>query len=416
MKKFSSNSQFSIKKMINIPKGTKDLLPQISHKWHEIEGIAREVARVFNCHEIRTPIFEHTELFTRSLGDEAEVVSKQMYSFLDKANRSLTLKPEGTAPVARSFVENNLEQYGLPQKMYYISPIFRYENPQAGRLRQHHQFGIEFYGSSSPYADAEVILLAKTFLSKCGVTANLTLNNIGCAECRTEYNNALKKQLEKQKDCLCGLCQNRLNKNTLRILDCKSPNCKNIIKDAPKISKFVCECCKEHFKKLTDILKNEKINFTIDDNVVRGLDYYSKTVFEFAGNDGMAICGGGRYDGMVEELGGKQTPCVGFGVGIERILLAAEKEGREFEQKTVDYYIASLSPEQLDYCFDLSQKLRAKGISCEVDLMNRSLKSQLKFADKIKAKYSIVVGEDELKSGQLKQKDMRTGEVTEFKL
>ena len=314
--------------MIRIPKGVKDVLPQDSYKWQFVENVARNVCSLGGLKEIRTPTFEYTGLFTRSIGDNTDVVSKEMYTFDDKAGRSLTLKPEGTACVARSYIENSLEANSLPLKMYYFTPVFRYENPQAGRYREHHQFGVEVYGSPSPVMDYEVIKLAYDFLSALGIDQlKLRLNSIGCPTCREQYNKALKEYLSSKLDKLCSTCRERFEKNPLRIIDCKVPSCKEIVAGAPRIIDYICDDCKEHLAMLRAYLDDAKIPYEIDPDIVRGLDYYTKTVFEFVttalGAQG-TVCGGGRYDNLVESVGGKPTPCVGFGLGIERLLLLME--------------------------------------------------------------------------------------------
>ena len=295
--------------MINIPKGTKDVLPQESYKWHYVENIARKVTENFGYREIRTPVFEHTELFLRGVGDTTDIVNKEMYTFNDKGGRSISLKPEGTAGVARSFVENSLINAPQPSKMYYLTPVFRYEKPQAGRLREHHQFGIELYGSESPYADAEVILLAKEFFDRLGLKKlSLNINSIGCRECRKEYSEALKNYLYASKEKLCGTCLERLEKNPLRVLDCKNFECKEVSENAPKVLDYLCGGCRKHHEVLCKTLDELGVAFTVNSNIVRGLDYYTKTVFEFISNEigsQGTVCGGGRYNNLVEEIGGK---------------------------------------------------------------------------------------------------------------
>ena len=302
--------------MINVPKGTKDILPQDSYKWQLVENAARETARLFGAQEIRTPTFEHTEVFLRGVGETTDIVNKEMYTFLDKGGRSITLKPEGTAGVARAFIENGLINSALPSKLFYITSCFRYERPQAGRLREFHQFGVEFLGSKSADIDAETILLAKTFLDKVGVE-NITLyiNSIGCKECRKQYEKALKEYLNQNLDKLCPLCQDRLNKNPLRILDCKSEECKKITQNAPKILDYICADCDEHLQKVKKLLTLAGVEYKINPNIVRGLDYYTRTVFEFVSENIGAqgtVCGGGRYDGLIGDLGGNDTPGIGL--------------------------------------------------------------------------------------------------------
>lgn len=399
--------------MINIPKGTKDVLPSQSYKWQYIEEEIRKVCKLFNILEIRTPTFEHTELFLRSIGDETDVVSKEMYTFLDKGNRSITLKPEGTASTVRSYLENNLEAMSLPLKMFYITPVFRYEAPQAGRLREHHQFGVEIYGSPSPYADAEAICAAYTLLKRLGVKGLvLNINSIGCPECRKNFNEALKEYLSQHIDKMCDNCKRRFSVNPLRILDCKVDRCKEIVSGAPNILDFICDDCKNHFDKLQSILKLQNIPFKVNSSIVRGLDYYTKTVFEFVttslGAQG-TICGGGRYDNLVSSMGGKPTPCVGFGMGIERLLMLLEANGKEFPLTHIEYYIACQSDKCRALCNLIVSELRASGITAETDFMERSVKAQMKYADKIGVQKVVVIGDSELESGAIEVKNMSDG-------
>ena len=342
--------------MINTPKGTKDILPQVSYKWQYVESAAREVAKIFGAQEIRTPTFEHTEVFLRGVGETTDIVNKEMYTFNDKGGRSITLKPEGTAGVVRSFVENGLYSSALPNKFYYITQCFRYERPQAGRLREFHQFGIEFLGASDANIDAEVILLAKTFLDKIGVTGiTLYLNSIGCKTCRQKYEQALKAYLEENLDSLCELCKDRLKKNPLRILDCKNDDCKKITANAPKILDYICEDCSAHFEKVKKLLTLAKVDYKINPNIVRGLDYYTRTVFEFVSDNIGAqgtVCGGGRYDGLVSQLGGNDVPGIGFAMGIERLLLLLENIGVQIpNQNKVKVYIAPMGEKESEKAF-----------------------------------------------------------------
>lgn len=403
--------------MIEIPKGTKDMLPQNAYKWHYIEQTARDVAKLFNAKEIRTPIFEHTELFLRGVGDSTDIVNKEMYTFQDKGDRSITLKPEGTAGVVRSFIENGLFNNPQPTKMYYISPIFRYENPQAGRLRQHHQFGIEYYGGESPKMEAEVIKLAATLLSRIGLGEVVAhINTIGCPECRKKYNQALRDFIQSKLDNMCQDCKRRFTTNPLRILDCKVSNCQELLNGRPQIQDYLCEDCVNHFDTLTKLLDSLKINYDIDRNVVRGLDYYTRTVFEFYANvDGMGatavVGGGGRYDGLVEQLGGPHTPAVGFGMGIERLLMIKEQLGSTIENTEVaKVYIAKQPTLDTNIDIQIATELREKGISCEIDLLERSFKAQFKYANKLGVKYVLCLGQDELDNNQVTVKDMSTGE------
>ena len=400
--------------MINIPKGTKDVLPQDSYKWQYVESVAREVAQLFNIKEIRTPVFEHTELFQRGVGDTTDIVTKEMYTFKDKGDRSITLKPEGTAGVARSFLENGMGNGVLPAKMYYVIPAFRYERPQAGRLREFHQFGVEVYGSASAQTDAEVILTASTLLKKLGLQIKLCINSIGCPTCRAAYNKALKDFFAPHLDELCGDCKTRFEKNPLRLLDCKEENCKKINVNAPKILDYLCDECGAHFEEVKTCLTLAGVEYEVDPRIVRGLDYYTRTVFEFVSTSIGAqgtVCGGGRYDGLIEQLGGKSTPAVGYAAGIERLLMVMEQTGVEIPAAPVPtVYIAGMDAECRQKAFALASELRLNGINAEIDLMERSVKAQFKYADKIGAKYVAVISGNELAEGKANVKCMANGE------
>ena len=405
--------------MINIPKGTKDVLPEESYKWHYIEGLARKIADDFGLKEIRTPTFEHTELFLRGVGDTTDIVNKEMYTFLDKGERSITLKPEGTAGVARAFVENGLQNTAMPLKMYYITPVFRYENPQKGRLREHHQFGVEVYGASGADTDAEVILIAYTLLTKLGLKVALNINSMGCKECRQKYNAALKAYFADKLDDMCPTCRVRYDKNPLRILDCKEEGCKKISVDAPKITDYLCDDCKAHFERLQSLLKIAGLDFKVNPYIVRGLDYYTRTVFEFVttslGSQG-TVCGGGRYDGRISQIGGNSTPGVGFGMGIERVLMLMEAENVQLpDERPTDLYIATMGEKAYDMAFKMAYDLRLKGYKAEIDHMGRGVKAQFKYADKIKAKYVVVIGDNEIESGVVSLKNMQDGTQTTVK-
>lgn len=406
--------------MINIPKGTKDVLPSESGRWHYIEDKLRRTASLYNAREIRTPVFEHTELFVRSIGDGTDVVSKEMYTFEDKGGRSITLKPEGTAPVARSFVENSLDAMSLPLKMYYITPCFRYERPQAGRLREFHQFGVEIYGATSPYLDLDCISFAYDALVGLGMkNIVLHLNSIGCPTCRKRYIEALKAYFEPMLGEMCGTCKERFERNPLRLLDCKSPVCKSVASGAPKIADYLCDDCRAHHDKLTSLLTSRDIPFVRDDNIVRGLDYYTGTVFEFVTEELGAqgtVCGGGRYDNLIAEVGGKPTGCVGFAIGLERILMLMEKQGIDFGEERPCVYVMSQSPAQADECIKTVARLRAAGVSADTEMTGRSLKAQFKYADKIKAEYGVVIGESEMESKQIKIKNLSDGTEEECAL
>ncbi len=407
--------------MINIPKGTKDVLPQESYKWHYVENKVRKVALDFNIKEIRTPTFEHTELFLRGVGDTTDIVNKEMYTFNDKGDRSMTLKPEGTAGVARAFIENSLYANTQPTKMYYITPVFRYERPQAGRLREHHQFGIEYYGSESYLADVEVMCVAKTIFDRLGVKElELNINSIGCPECRKKYNEALKDYLRENFDKLCPTCKERFEKNPLRILDCKEEGCKAITAKAPVILDYLCDDCKAHHNNVLKELDKLNIKYVVNPHIVRGLDYYTRTVFEFVSTSIGAqgtVCGGGRYNNLVEQVGGKPCPAVGFGMGLERLILTLESLGLSVgEEEVPDLFIALLSDKAKENIMPFTMNLRQHGLSVEIDLLERSFKGQLKYANKIGAKYMIVLGDDELDTNKANIKNMATGEETPIQL
>ncbi len=400
--------------MINIPKGTKDVLPQDSYKWQFIEKSAREVANLFGASEIRTPTFEHTEVFLRGVGETTDIVNKEMYTFNDKGNRSITLKPEGTAGVARAFIENGLQASALPAKLYYVTQCFRYERPQAGRLREFHQFGVEFFGATDANIDAEVIILAKSVLDKIGIkNIKLFINSIGCKDCRKKYQEALKAYLNQNIDGMCELCKDRLEKNPLRVLDCKNDGCKAINAHAPKILDYICQDCSAHFEKVKKLLTLAGVEFEVDSAIVRGLDYYTRTVFEFVSNNIGAqgtVCGGGRYDGLVKELGGNDVSGIGFAMGIERLLMLLENTGVEIPNDSkVKVYLAPMGENEAEKTFELASALRQAGVSCDFDHMNRGIKSQFKYADKIGAEYVGVIGSNELAEGIVKLKKMSDG-------
>ncbi len=399
--------------MINIPKGTKDVLPSDSYKWQYVEGVAREVAQQFAVKEIRTPVFEHTELFQRGVGDTTDIVTKEMYTFKDKGDRSITLKPEGTAGAARSFIENGMGGGVLPVKMYYITPAFRYERPQAGRLREFHQFGVEIYGAKSAQTDAEAIALADTLLKKLGISVKLCINSIGCASCRAAYNKALKEFFAPHLNELCYDCKTRFEKNPLRLLDCKEENCKKINANAPSILEYLCEDCSAHFEEVKACLNLAGIGYEIDPRIVRGLDYYTRTVFEFISTSIGAqgtVCAGGRYDKLIEELGGNSVAAVGFAAGIERLLMVMSQTGAAMpEEPKPTVYLAGMDADCRRKAFQIAMQLREKGISAEIDCMERSIKAQFKYADKLGVKYVAVIGGNELVEGKANVKDMSTG-------
>lgn len=403
------------------PRGTKDILPQESYKWQYIENHIRKICHEFGFGEIRTPSFEHTELVQRGIGETTDIVQKEMYTFDDRGGRSITLKPEGTAPAVRAYVEHNLVQEAQPTKMYYITPVFRYERPQAGRLREHHQFGIEVFGAENPAADAEVISLAMTFYRRLGIeNLKVNINSIGCPKCRKSYNEALKEYFRENFEGLCPTCQDRFQRNPLRILDCKSPECKEISKNAPLVLDHLCEDCRIHFEGLQEELKALEIPFVVDPHIVRGLDYYTRTVFEIISESIGAqstVCGGGRYDNLIKECGGPDIPAVGFGLGIERLIITMEAYGCNIPKpEGPALFIAALGDTAKLRSSKLILQLRNAGISCERDLMSRSLKGQMKYANKINARFTIVLGDDELNRNIAKLKDMGNGEETEINI
>lgn len=407
------------------PKGTQDVKPADVYKWHTVEQIAAETAECYGFKEIRFPTFENTKLFKRSVGDSTDVVQKEMYGVTAKSSANgkddddFTLRPEGTAGAARAVLENGMLSDALPQKVYYNISCFRHEKPQAGRLREFHQFGAEMYGSASPAADVEMIAMVDAFLRRLGIKGiALNINSIGCPKCRGEYHKALKSYFEGRKDELCGTCQERLEKNPMRILDCKSPICQDIAKDAPVILDYLCDDCKSHFEKLQKNLTAMNIEFTVNPKIVRGLDYYTKTVFEFVttsiGAQG-TVCGGGRYDGLIEQLGGAPTPALGFAMGIERLIMTMESQGCDFiEPKKCALYIAAMDDTAMEKAIVLTKTLRDDGIWAEYDLAGRGLKAQMKYANKLGADFSMVLGSNEIESGKANLKNMETGEQTEI--
>lgn len=402
-------------------KGTKDVLPKDVHKNQYIEATTLDIAEKFGYKEIRTPVFEHTELFQRGVGDTTDVVQKEMYTFDDKGGRSITLRPEGTAGAVRSYLENGLCNETLPQKVCYLISCYRYEKPQTGRLREFHQFGVECFGTKSPLADAEIIALAKSIFDTLEVRdLSLEINSIGCPTCRAEYHKALKEYFSSRKEELCPTCQDRLERNPMRILDCKSPVCSEIAKDAPVVIDYLCDECKEHFDKVQEYLKVQNIEYTINPKIVRGLDYYTKTVFEFVSNSIGAqgtVCGGGRYDGLVDELGGQKTPSLGFAMGIERLMLLMEAQGCPFpEANAPDLFIVALGDKATLKAVEICKDMRAEGFTALMDLNQRSVRAQMKYADKLGAKFNIVIGDNEVDSGTAKLKNMKTGEETEIAL
>ncbi|MBE7036252.1 MAG: histidine--tRNA ligase [Ruminococcaceae bacterium] len=406
---------------IKAPRGTHDVLPQESYKWHKVEEAVKGLCHDFGYQEIRTPVFEHTELFERGVGETTDVVQKEMYTFMDKGGRSITLRPEGTSPVVRSLVEHSLYAQALPAKLYYVTPCFRYEKPQAGRLRAFHQFGVEVFGAEDAALDAEVISLALELFRRLGVTGvELEINSIGCPTCRKAYNEKLKEFFKPHLGELCETCRQRYEKNPLRILDCKQQSCKDIYNSAPILLDNICPDCESHFNRLRSCLDAMGIPYTIDGTIVRGLDYYTKTVFEIVSKNIGAqgtVCGGGRYNGLVAELSGPEMPAVGFGLGIERLLLMLDNLNIDLGGQDVpDIYIGHIGEKADMFVQNLVLKLRREGVAVERDYMNRSVKAQMKYANKIGARYTVVLGDNEIEAGKAGLKNMETGEVTEVNL
>lgn len=407
--------------LVKGPRGTNDVMPSESYKWQYLESKFREACRKFGYSEIRTPVFEHTELFERGVGETTDVVQKEMYTFNDKGDRSITLKPEGTAPVVRSFIENKLYAEAQPSKIYYITPCFRYERPQAGRLRAFHQFGAEVFGSGESSMDAEVMALVDSFLKGLGLeNIELRINSIGCPTCRNEYNEKLKSYLAPKLENLCETCVGRYDKNPMRILDCKNESCQAEIGDAPKMIDNLCDECQTHFAETKKYLDALNVEYVVDPKIVRGLDYYTKTAFEFISRDigtQATVSGGGRYDGLVESLGGKSTPAVGFGMGIERLILTLESCGVEIPKpEGLDIFIVSMGENADLEAFKILNRIRAAGLSGDKDYLGRSIKAQFKYADKKNAKYTAIIGDDELEKGVVSLKNMETGEQVQVEI
>ena len=407
--------------MINRPKGTKDVVPQEVYKWQYVEKLAQDCLKNRNFKEVRTPTFEHTDLFVRGVGEGSDIVNKEMYTFLDKGERSITLKPEGTASIVRALIENGMDNEAMPLKLYMLTPCFRYERPQAGRLREHHQISIEAFGSYSPLMDVEVIGVIKSIFDALNFdNYKININTIGCPQCRKNYLEVLKRYYSKHIDTMCEDCKVRYQKNALRLLDCKDERCAKYKTDAPKPREYLCEDCKEHFNQLRNYLDVSNIEYEVNDNLVRGIDYYTRTVFEFLTRENGAlgvICGGGRYDGLVEDLGGKSLPGVGVGLGIERILSLLEKNGIEIPNNNkLDLYVANASKDEQQACAGLVSKLRDKGLSVEFDTMDRSLKAQMKYANKVGASYVMIIGEQEVLRSRANLKSMQNSREVEVGL
>ena len=399
-------------------RGTADVMPNDSYKWQFVENKMLETASLFGFKEIRVPVIEHTEVFTKSVGDTTDVVQKEMYTFIDKGERSITLRPELTAGTVRAAIEHGLLNDALPLKVCYIGSCYRYEKPQAGRYREFHQFGVECFGAAAPSADAEVISLAASVLKNIGIkNLSLEINSIGCPECRKNYHAALKRYFEGNKELLCDTCKDRLDRNPMRILDCKCPECKKVAEHAPVVIDYLCEDCATHFEGVKKHLDASNMTYTVNPKIVRGLDYYTRTVFEFISGDIGAqstVCGGGRYDGLVGQMGGPNTAALGFAMGIERLMLVLEAQKAEFPTpKICDVYIAPMGEAASLAATSLCTLLRGEGFMALTDISGRGLKAQMKYADKIGAVFSCVIGDNELETGKCNLKNMKTGEVRE---
>ena len=402
-------------------KGTQDVLPCDSYKWQYVEKNLLEAAGNYGFKEMRTPVFEHTELFQRGVGETTDVVQKEMYTFTTKGDDSITLRPEGTAGAARAMLEHALYNEGLPIKICYITSCYRYEKPQAGRLREFHQFGAEVYGAEAPQADAELIMMANGMFKRLGLkNIRLEINSIGCPTCRKKYHDALKEYFSQYKDELCETCRSRLEKNPMRILDCKSKICSGIAKNAPVILDYLCDECRTHFESVRGYLDLMKLDYTVNPKIVRGLDYYTKTVFEFItdelGSQG-TVCGGGRYDGLIEELGGRSMPSLGFAIGLERLLMLMTEQKTEFPQeKGCELFVVTIGEQAKKKAFELTELLRSRNVCAEMSVSEKSVKAQMKFADKIGAKYTLVLGDDEINANSARIKNMETGETRDVSL
>lgn len=401
---------------LSAPKGTKDILPNEIPTWEKFEKTAKEVCEQFGFKQIRTPEFEFTDLFVRGVGEGTDIVTKEMYTFSRNDKDSFTLKPEGTAPVMRSYIQNGMSSEPQPVKLFYITSCYRAENPQKGRMRQFHQLGCEVLGSHSAYSDATVIALADTFIRKMGVNDFvLHINSVGCPKCRKEYYEKLRAYLKEREEYLCDDCKSRIGKNPMRVLDCKNENCKAHIEDAPLMKDYLCDDCKDHFETLQKALGAMNVEFEIDYKIVRGLDYYTNTAFEFISDNLGAqstICGGGRYNGLIKELGGDDTPGVGFGLGVERLLMLIEEEKPNY---STDLYIAGLGDDAVLKGLEIQSELIKAGYSVSSDVMQRSLKAQMKYADKLNTKFVLIIGEDEINSGLYVLRNMQTKEQYEVK-
>lgn len=405
--------------MIQKPKGTKDILPDEVYKWQYIESKIKDIFETAGMKEIRVPVFEHTELFSRGVGETTDVVQKEMYTFEDKGGRSITLRPEGTAGVVRSYIENGMASQPTPIKLWYEMAMYRYENVQKGRLREFRQIGTEVFGTSSYLADVECIMLGVKIFKELNIpNIKLNLNSIGCPECRRKYQEALREFIRPNLEKYCDTCKTRFEKNPMRILDCKEKKCKEMNQGAPIILDYLCDDCREHFDKVKKMLTDLGVDFEIDAGIVRGLDYYTRTVFEFvSGDDGLTVLGGGRYDGLVKEIGGQDTPAVGFAMGAERLLEVFERYNKDVvKPKVMDLYVANIGEKANEFATELVLKLRDKGVFVEKDICERSLKAQFKYADKNNAKFVLTLGDDEVETKKAKIKNMQSGEEIEVEL
>ena len=401
-------------------KGCRDILPEDSKIWQYIEGIIYDICKSYNIKEIRTPVFEATELYARGVGDETDIVNKEMYTFLDKGNRSITLRPELTAGVVRAYIENGMSsKMTSPIKLWYTGNMYRYEKMQKGRYREFSQFGVEIFGSNSYLADIETIRVSHELLKRLGLLdkVTLTINSIGCKKCRSEYINKLKEYIKPNLDNMCDTCKIRYNKNPLRILDCKEENCKKVLENAPVITDYLCDDCKKDFENVKNMLNSLNIDFKVDTRIVRGLDYYNKTVYEYISKDlGLAVGGGGRYDGLVVTIGGVETPAVGFGMGMDRLVILLKEYGldKNIEDK-IDVYFLTDSNTYIK-SQEYVNKLRKLGFVVETNISDKSFNAQFKYANKINANFVVIIGENELKNNECSIKNMKTGKQENIEL
>ena len=405
--------------MIQKPKGTKDILPDEVFKWQYIEEKVKKIFENTGMKEIRVPVFEHTELFSRGVGETTDVVQKEMYTFEDKGGRSITLRPEGTAGVVRSYIENGMASMPTPIKLWYEMAMYRYENVQKGRLREFRQIGTEILGTSSYLADVEAIMVGVRIFEELNIpNVKLNLNSIGCPECRKKYQAALREFIRPNLDKYCDTCKTRYEKNPMRILDCKEKRCKEMNQGAPIILDYLCDDCREHFENVKTMLTKLGVDYEIDAGIVRGLDYYTRTVFEFVSeDDGLTVLGGGRYDGLVKEVGGQDTPAVGFAMGVERLLEVFDRYNKDLvKEKSMDLYIANIGEKANDFATKLVLELRNAGVFVEKDICERSLKAQFKYADKNNAKFVLTLGDDEVEAEKARIKNMQNGEEVEIEL